>query len=627
VNRRRSRRWAWLALAAALLPPAVAAGRAVAAGWVPVGDPALVAVGAGDVLDGGSVPGVGPWAATSTLVGDEVHHPGPLLFDALAWPVRWAGDAGLAVGAAVINAVAVVGIFVTTRRLVAVQGDTGDAPATAAALAMMLVAVLCWVMGPETLVEPGYPGTVVLPFLWFLVLVWAVLCGRRWCLPWACAVGALVGGTDLRVALSVVGLLIAGAVAVALGMWGLPVRRWGGGAGALVVSGLVVAVGLAQPVAEEAGADGAGNMVRLWRAAGDVPTLAAAPSARVLARIVALPPWWVRPWHADDFGVGPAGTVGPPLLLAVVGLVGLSVTAVLRLRDARRRGDRVAASGIGLAFAVSGLAFLTALLVPTTRFGTAVPQLRWLWGAGVFVSLVFFVAGYHGLRPVPGGRWWPAAAGAGVTLVAALATLPAGDRGATATPATYRVARSVTDQLAEAGLDGPVAVVCDESPLDPYCEAVLAELVVERVPLRGDAGRTVVVAVGDAATRYTRGRQVIAHHQALSDDEEDELDRLRTVLERAIGEGDITLNRRGREVAARGDLVSVDHGGPALAIDPEAATGLRGELFGVHRRDLVAMVAHDLVSADAPWPGALRRYRELQDRADAGTVVVLLDRG
>jgi hypothetical protein len=38
-------------------------------------------------------------------------------------------------------------------------------------------------------------------------------------------------------------------------------------------------------------------------------------------------------------------------------------------------------------------------------------------------------------------------------------------------------------------------------------------------------------------------------------------------------------------------------------------------------------VAHDLVSADTPWPGALRRYRELQDRADAGTVVVLLDRG
>jgi hypothetical protein len=491
---------------------------------------------------------------------------------------------------------------------------------------MMLVAVLCWVMGPATLVEPGYPGTVVLPFLWFLVLVWAVLCGRRWCLVWAGAVGVLVAGTDLRVALFVAVLLTVAAVVVAAGAWGLPVRRWASAAGALAATALVVAAGLAQPVAEELGADGAGNLVRLWRSAGDVPTLAAAPSARVLARVVALPPWWVRPWHADDLGVGPKGTVGPPLVLAVVGLVGLSVGSVLRLRDARRRGDRVAATGIGLAFAVSGLAFLTALLVPTTRFGTAVPQLRWLWGAGVFVSLVLFVAGYHALKPGP-VRWWPAAACAGVTLVAALGTLAAGDRSATATPAAYRVARSVTDQVAGAGLDGPLRVECDESLLDPYCEAVLAELAVEQVPVRSDAGRTLVVAVGDAAARYTRGWQVVAGHRALSDGEEEELDGLRAALEGAIAAGDITLNRRGRDLAARGDLVSVDPDRPSQGIDPGAAMALRTELFGAHRRDLVALVAYDLVSADSPWPGALLRYRELQDRADTGTVAVVLRSG
>jgi hypothetical protein len=301
------------------------------------------------------------------------------------------------------------------------------------------------------------------------------------------------------------------------------------------------------------------------------------------------------------------------------------VGGVLRLRDAHRRGDRVAASGIGLAFAVSGLAFATALLVPTTRFGTAVPQLRWLWGAGVFVSLVLFVAGYRGLKPVPGGRRWPAAACAAVTLVAAVGTLTAGDRAATATPAAYRVARSVTDQVAAADLAGPVAVICDESLLDPYCAAVLAELAVERVPLEGDADRTLVVAVGDAAARYTRGWRVIARYETLTDDELDELDRLREVLESAIASGDITLNHRGREVAARGDLESVDPDRAVLGIDPGAATALREELFGAHRRDLVAMVAHDLVSGESPWPGALRRYRDLQDRADAGTVVVAID--
>jgi hypothetical protein len=616
-----SRRWAWVALAGALAPIVLAAGRAVTAGWVPVGDPALVAVGAADVLDGGSVPGVGPWAATSLTLGVEVHHPGPLLFDALAPFVRWGGDAGLALGAALINAIAVVGIFVTARRL---DRDGPEGGATTAALAMVLVAVLCWVMGPATLVEPGYPGIIVLPFLWFLVLVWAVLCGRRWCLPWACLVGALVAGTDLRVALFVPVLLAVSAVVVAAGAWGLPVRRWGPAAGTLAVSGLVIAVCVAQPVAEEVGADGPGNMARLWQSVGDVPTLAAAPSARVLARMVALPPWWVRPWQADDLGVGPRGAVGPPLWLAVVALVGLSVQGVVRLRYAHRRGDRVVATGITVALAALGLAFLTLLLVPTTRFGTAVPQLRWLAGVAVFVSLVLFVAGYRWLfKPRPGGRWWPAAACAGVALVAAVATVPAHERGATATPTTSGIAREITGEVAGAGLAGPVAVVCDEALLDPYCEAVLAELAVERVRLSGEAERVVVVAVGDAVERYNRGWQAIAGHRALSVEETNELARLRTVLEGAITSGGISLNRQGREVAARGDLPSVGPG-PDGAIDPVAATGLRTELFGAHRRDLVAMIAYHLLSADNPWPGTLRRYRELQDRADSGNVAVLV---
>ncbi len=73
--------------------------------------------------------------------------------------------------------------------------------------------------------------------------------------------------------------------------------------------------------------------------------------------------------------------------------------------------------------------------------------------------------------------------------------------------------------------------------------------------------------------------------------------------------------------------MSVDPDRPGQGIDPGAATALRTELFGAHRRDLVALVAHDLVSADSPWPGALLRYRELQDRADTGTVAVVLRSG
>jgi hypothetical protein len=45
-------------------------------------------------------------------------------------------------------------------------------------------------------------------------------------------------------------------------------------------------------------------------------------------------------------------------------------------------------------------------------------------------------------------------------------------------------------------------------------------------------------------------------------------------------------------------------------------------MFGAHRRDLVAMIDHDLLDARAPWRTALDRYRELQDRWDATTVTV-----
>lgn len=635
---RHNRTMSRVSLAAALVPLVVGAARALGGGWVPVGEPALVAVRSGDVLGGpgtGGVPLVGPWADTSAQLSFDVHHPGPLLYDVLALPVRLAGNPGLVVAVALVNALAVAGIYSAVRRV---------AGSTVAALAMALVAVLCWVTGTAALVEPGYPGTVLLPFLWFLVLVWAVLCGRVWCLPVAVAVGAFVGGTDLRVALFVPVLLAVAAVAVARSAWGLPVREWGRASGALAAAGAVALAGLAQPVAESLGGSGGGNLARLWDGAGEhIATLDLGAGARVLARVLALPPWWVRPWHADDLGVGPGGTLGPPLVLALVGLLGLSAQGALRLRDARRRDDRITASGLGLAFAVSGLALVTVELLPTTRFGTAVPQLRWLWAVGVFVSLVLFVSGIQDLKPQRGGRRWPATLAAAASVLVALAVIPAADRGAVATREAHRAAEHVVGQVAVAGLDGPLLVTCDEGLLDPYCEAVMAELAVEGVPFVVDephlagqvgegrrAGRapdvtgTLTVAAGDAAAAVPRRAWTVAGHRALTEDEAGELADLRRALSVALAVGDVTLNERGEDLARRGELISVDPDRDELRIDPDRALALRPELFGAHRRDLVAMVDHDLVDAVAPWAGTLDRYRELQDRWDAATVAVYL---
>ena len=628
-----------VSLAAALTPVAVAAFRAVAGGWVPVGESALVAVRARDVLagaSGGGVPLVGPWADTSAQLGIDVYHPGPLLYDVLAVPVRVAGAPGLVAATALINALAIAGIFTVTRRV---------AGSTMAALAMALVTVLCWVTGTAALVEPGYPGTVVLPFVLFLVLTWAVLCGEVWCLPVAVAVGALVGGTDLRVALFVPVLLAVGALSVAHATWGLPVRRWGRPAAVLAAAGVVAVVCLAQPVAEELSGDGGGNVIHLWEGAAErTSTLDIGTSARVLARVVALPPWWVRPWHADDLGVGPGGTPGPHLVLAVVALVGITVQAGLRLRDARRRDDRITASGLLVALVSAALALVTVELLPTTRFGTAVPQLRWLWGVGVFVSLVLFVSGIQDLPTPRGGRWWPASLAAGACILVAVATLPATDRGAVATTAAHVAAEDITRELARADLRGPLLVVCDEQLLDPYCEAVMAELSLggvpfvvddpDRVAAVGDGRRpardedvtgTLTVAAGDDTLARPGGARTVADHSALSEDETEELEDLRGALAVAIAVGDVALNDRGEELAREGTLISVDPDGPSLHIDSEAALAVRPEMFGAHRRDLVAMVDHDLVDALSPWRGTLDRYRELQDRWDAATVTVYLE--
>ena len=286
---RHNRTMSRVSLAAALVPLVVGAARALGGGWVPVGEPALVAVRSGDVLGGpgtGGVPLVGPWADTSAQLGFDVHHPGPLLYDVLALPVRLAGNPGLVVAVALLNALAVVGIYATVRRV---------AGSTVAALAMALVAVLCWVTGTAALVEPGYPGTVLLPFLWFLVLVWAVLCGRVWCLPVAVAVGAFVGGTDLRVALFVPVLLAVAAVTE--GRLGAAVRQWGGVRRAAGWPGRWRWPGLAQPG---------------WRSRSAAQAGATSPAWGTAPGSISPRSTWA-PAPGPGPGAGAAAVVGPAL--------------------------------------------------------------------------------------------------------------------------------------------------------------------------------------------------------------------------------------------------------------------------------------------------------------------------
>ena len=118
---------------------------------------------------------------------------------------------------------------------------------------------------------------------------------------------------------------------------------------------------------------------------------------------------------------------------------------------------------------------------------------------------------------------------------------------------------------------------------------------------------------------------MIALHQGLDEDERLELYYLQTGLSRAIADGTLRLNERGRRLAQEGALISASHTGRA-GLDAERVVEVRDELFGQYRRDLVAIAREDLVDvgAAAQWRAKLDRYADLQIAWDDDTVAVWL---
>jgi hypothetical protein len=624
---------AWASLAAALLPLIVAAVRAVSDGWVPVGDAAIVTIRARDIVGGGAgedVPLLGMWASTSWSVGFDMNHPGPLLSLALAVPTALvAGPAGVALGTALVSSVSVLGMFAVAWR----RGG-----ALFALAAMAVTAALCWSFGSAVLVEPWHATTVLLPFLLFCLLAWSVACGDLVCLPLAAVVGSLVLQTNLGYALLVPVVLVACLVGLA--------RVRGGGGRPWVWLG-AAALGLLMcwllPLAEQLTGDGRGNLSRLVdsvRVERDMVGFSG--GVRTVARVLALPPWWGRPSYADAFRFGAFGNSLPSLAVAAAALVVVVGVLAWRLRAARRtrRSDAaVAVAGAGLLVV---LALATAAQTPTSRFGTVAYQLRWLWPVGGFIAFAVIVSFLPRASDARFQRWAGGSLAA-ATLVLAAATLPVSDQGTTAPASTLPVARGITEAVAAADLEGPVLVTCAEHVFDPYCEAVMAELQRRDVPFVVDSGialrqlgegrrwdgtnavAELTIVAGDFAVFPPAGVDVIALHQGLDEDERLELSSLRTDLSRAIADGTLRLNERGRRLAQDGALVSFSHTGRA-GLDAERLVEVRDELFGQYRRDLVAIAREDLVDvgAAADRRAQLDRYADLQIAWDDDTVAVWL---
>ena len=342
--------------------------RGLARGFVAISDDAQIALRARDVLTEHH-PLVG-MASSGSTPDAAFNHPGPLLFDLLALPVRVLGDGvGVAVGAALINVVAVWGTVLAARRL------AGELAATVVAAG---VCALGWAMGSEVLYSVWNPNVVVLAFVWFAVCCWGVACGRWAFVPRTVGIGSLCAqsqlGYPLAVALALAAALVIGWVWPSHRTTGEERWRW------LGIGTVVFVACWAQPLWEQFTSEGRGNISLIVSAGGDATgTVGVGFASRILADVL-LPGSWFRPefdrvWFRD--GGLPSTALSVLVILLVVVAAGGWVATV-----ARRRAPDVARL-LAIVGAVFVGGFLTMVRVPAS-FGVAVPSyfIRWSVAGG-----------------------------------------------------------------------------------------------------------------------------------------------------------------------------------------------------------------------------------------------------
>ncbi|HEY5165516.1 MAG TPA: hypothetical protein VIJ44_06160, partial [Acidimicrobiia bacterium] len=593
---------------------------------------------------GHHIPLLGTWSSSSLSYHTNLNNPGPLLFDALAVPVKVLGaNTGLAVGVALLNLAAVAGLAVFAYR----RGG-----ALLGTLAMATVAVLGWTMGSELLFDPWQPHSLLLPFLFFLVLIWSVACADLVALPFAAFVGSFVLETHLTYSVLVPVLVVFAVVAVALGLRHERRRdpdRWPDRRRQLVRIGAVTAiVGVAawtQTLIEQVTSDGKGNLTRLVDAgrASHVHTVGYGLAARLAAAVIALPPWWFRPSVKDTFQ--PPGWHPPSLGIAVASLAMTVGILAWCGWTARRHHHRTATLAVATATVALLAAVVTAAKSPITAFGAYTPHgLRFLWpiAAFLFFAVLATVAIRVQASRLASARRAPERLVGAFVLVAVVfgaLNLPYANLGDGPNSQEWAIPaeRQLQDHMST--LDGHGPLLIDDLFLgafaDPYGGAVLVELqhrgvsfvardpglVRQLGPARQFTGRnasaTLLLRIGDATRVPPSGSHRVALGEGLSTQEQRELTSLHQQLAGYLRRTGVQLSTRGQHALRRGDLPTLGGlpSGLGPGIDPEP-------LFT--SRELNLMIdGHDLV-LDRAWSVRFARYSLLQGNWDRETVALFV---
>ena len=389
-------------------------------------------------------------------------------------------------GVVLINTAAVIGIAIVAHR----RG--GPLAATAA---MAMTAALTWTMGSELLFDPWQPHAMLLPFLLFLVLIWSLACGDLVMLPFAVGVASLVLQTHLSYAVLVPVLAVWGAGTLA---WSIRGRRRADPDGwpplrrkvrrTVLVSTVLFVVLWLPPFIEEAVHGRDGNLSLLVSTLGKPKqNIGWNIGSRLVASVLALPPWWLRPSFGNAFvpksdgrplsGVQPELAQVPSIVAALVSLAVVIGALALLCRYARRHADHTAVALLATALVATGGALLTAASLPIGFFGIAPHQFRWLWPISVFMLFAALLTLARRRPPVDTTRLTGAFAVG--TLVLSLLNLPTNNQqvGPSADAGSIPSARTLVDQLGV--LDGSGTLLFDIRGLrfaEPYSVPVINEL-------------------------------------------------------------------------------------------------------------------------------------------------------
>jgi len=376
-----------------VVPFGFSMGRALAQGWVPSGDEAVIAVRVHDALS--AHPPLTGLPSTSDLYGKGIktRHLGPIEFYLLAVPARLLGPSvGILLGAGLINLGSLLlAAWVLFRRAGPGIGAVG----------VVLLAATLWSTGSAVLTDSISSNIGGYPFLALAVLAWALACGDHRLLPVTALVASFAAQQHLGITLPV--LLVAAWGLAALGFEWLRSRtspvpgrwRW---VGAAALVGVIAWL----PVAIDQATGHPGNLTAVVRFArdGHRATLGAKAGLRQVLRVAELSPFLARHDLTGFSVAAPLGWVGR--ISGGLVLLAMGIVAVLAFR---RRADLSRLAATALVVAVAG--FLAGSSVPRSIEADRINLYRWTWALALCTSLVLLW-----LVGLAARRWSPAITGA-----------------------------------------------------------------------------------------------------------------------------------------------------------------------------------------------------------------------